>query len=95
MIIIYYKDHTGKIVLHHGSVGPKTFEELVEGAALYNRDSKRTGKTAHVVEVEDDSLTAYLFSKANERKKYNEDEIQCAIDSIEDALEAVRGLIVS
>ncbi len=92
MIIIYYRDKDGKIMNSHGNTAEKTLDELKEMAEIFNRDSGRTKRTAYIAEVEDDSITAYLFQKAAERKKWDSEALQDAISSIEDALDAVRGL---
>ena len=91
MIIIYYQDKDGKIInvqKGEGHTLPE-FEGLAQG---YNHGSK-DGKTAHVIEVKDDSLTAYLFGKAMQRKKWDYDTVQEAANAIENALDSVRGLL--
>lgn len=94
MLIIYYTDSAGKIVGHHGNGRGMTITKLKEAAEEYNKNSgKRTGRTANIAEVEEDSLTAYLFQKAAERAKWDMEDLQDALSSIEDALETVRGLI--
>lgn len=92
MLIIYYKDKDGKIVGCHGNTGEKTLDELKELRYRYNLDSEKTGKTAYVEEVEDDSLTAYLFNKADARKKYDKERFRDAADLLESALDAVKEL---
>lgn len=92
MLIIFYRNKEGKIVHYHGNSGKNTLKELNEMAERYNRDGKGVGRTAYVEEVEDDSLVAHLFQKAEERKKLNKDNLRYAIESIEAALSAVQGL---
>lgn len=94
MIIIYYRDKDDNIVDAHGNAGNNTLEELEEMVRQYNSDSKkrRIRKAAYVADVRDDSLTAYLFRKAEDRKAYNRERLRDAIDSIEAALSAVQEL---
>lgn len=93
MIIIYYKDKDGKITHHHASQKDITLEELGNRVRDFNRErADKDGKTAHIFDAEDDGLTAYLFQKAAERKKWDAEALQDAISSIEDALDSVRGL---
>lgn len=90
-IIAYYRDQSGKIIGHHGSRG-KTLEEMEKLAEVFNRDSKMDGTVVYIEAVEDNSLMAYLFNKAEERKKRNKEELRYAIDCAEATLDAVRGL---
>lgn len=91
IVIAYYRDKEGKIVGHHDSRG-KTLEEMKKLAEAFNRDSEKNGRTGYLEEVEDDSLTAYLFRKEQERKKYDKGTLRYAIDCAEAALDAVRDL---
>ena len=95
MIIIYYRDESGAIVSHHGPAEGQTLEKLQELVQEYNKKSeerKTKSRTAFVEEVADDSLTAFLYAKAAERRKIDNDIVQQAIRSIEDALDSVRSL---
>lgn len=95
MIIIYYRDESGAIVSHHGPAEGQTLEKLQELVLEYNKKSeerKTRNRTAFVEEVADDSLTAYLFKKAAERRKLDKEAVQDAISSIEAALDSVRDL---
>lgn len=91
MLIVYYTDKTGKIVNCHDGKGA-TLQELNALTDKYNQASKN-GKAAHAVEAEDGSLTAYLFNKATEQKKWDEDTVREAITDIQNALDAVQGLL--
>lgn len=91
MIIIYYTDKDGKITHHQATPQDLTLEELKDRAQDFNRE-RTDGKAAHVVETADDGLTAYLFRKAAERKKWDKQAMDDAISSIEDALDTVRCL---
>lgn len=90
MIIIYYTDK-GKITHHQAAPKDLTLEELEDRAQDFNRE-RTDGKSAHITEAKNDGLMAYLFQKATERKKWDKEALQDAISSIEDALDAVRGL---
>lgn len=92
MVIVYYKDQEGKITYHHGPREGQTADVLRALTEEYNQTKKENQRTAYVEEVDDDSLAAYLFRKAAERKKRDKEELDYAISSIEDALQAVRSL---
>lgn len=95
MIIIYYRDESGAIVKHHGPIEGQTMEKIQELVLEYNgsnKERKTVNRTAFVEEVADDSLTAFLYAKAAERRKIDNDIVQQAIRSIEDALDSVRSL---
>ena len=89
MIISYYTDKDGKIVNSH-SCHEHTLQEIESMAETYNRSTDK--RKAHVIEVADDSLTAYLLW-ALERKKIEYESLREAIIDIENALDAVSGLL--
>lgn len=91
MIIIYYRDKDGKITHHQTAPKDLPLEELEDRTRDFNRE-RTDGKSAHITEAKNDGLMAYLFQKATERKKWDKEALQDAISSIEDALDAVRGL---
>ena len=70
IIIAFYRDKDGKIVRHHDARG-HTLEEMEKLAEKYNQKREKNGQTVYVEAVEDNSLMAYLFRKAEERKKHN------------------------
>lgn len=90
MKIVYYTDKEGKIV-GCNEVKNMTDEKICEAVRIYNRkpDCKNT---ACVVEIEDDSLTAYLFREKDKRKQWDEQIVDDAISSLENALDFVRSL---
>lgn len=95
MIVIYYRDDSGAIVSHHGPGEGHTLEQLQGMVREYNegnKERKTKTRTAFVEEVADDSLTAYLFKKAAERREFDKRVVQDAIDSLEEALDFVRSL---
>ena len=72
-----------------------TLDQLQELVKEFNEGKgKEQNITAYVVELEDDSLPAYLARKAAERRKFDKEIVQEAISSIEDALDSVRSLEV-
>ncbi len=91
MIIIYYRDKDGKITQHHAAPDDWTMEAVQERIDQYNSEPGHT-TTAHAHQADNGSVEVYLFQKAAERKKWDAEALQDAISSIEDALDAVRGL---
>lgn len=89
MIIVYYTDKDCKIVNSH-SGHEHTLPEIESMAETHNRSTDK--RKAHVIEVADDSLTAYLLW-ALERKKIEYESLREAIIDIENALDAVSGLL--
>ena len=91
MIIIYYRDKTtGEIDRAHLSKEGQTMADLAPLITKYNSDYPRSVVAA--VEVADDSLEAYLFNKTKERKKWDQEIVQDAIEALQDALDYVRSL---
>lgn len=94
MLLVYYRDKDGTIFMHHAP--PEvldTQEKVQEAVRAYNEGKgKKKGYTAYVLDLEDDSLAAYLARKTYERRKFDKKVIDDAVSSIEDALETVRGL---
>lgn len=96
MLLVYYRDKDGAIVYHHPAKEDMTLDQLNEAVKAYNfGENRKTNKrTAHIEEVEDGTLLAYMVQKAAERKRLDREAVQEAISSIEDALRAVQGLEV-
>lgn len=88
MFIIYYRNAEGTIY-HYHDVQDKTRSELETLVGDYNRKNSKDGKNACIAEVEDTSLTAYLFHKSKERVRRNKDVLREAVDSIRCALRCV------
>lgn len=85
MIICYYKKD-GEIYTCHTNNG-KSYDELKSMAEAWNNENKQS--KAYVIEVEDDSLTAYLFTKLNEKRKYDKEyilDIQNKLKELEDMI---------
>lgn len=85
MIICYYKKD-GKIYSCHTNNG-KSYCELKSMTEAWNNENKPN--KAYVIEVEDDSLTAYLFTKLNEKRKYDKEnilDIQNTLRELEDMI---------
>ncbi len=91
MIIIYYRDKDGKITHHHAAPEGWTLEVTQERIDQYNSEPGHK-TTAQALQAEAGSIEAYLFQKAAKQKKWDKEALQDAISSIEDALDAVRGL---
>ena len=91
MYIIYYTDKEGKITNHHKAAEDRTPEELGEMVREFNHTNKN-GKTAHIVDAEDGGFVAYLFEKEQQRKQWDKQIVQDAIDSLEEAMPFVRSL---
>lgn len=91
MIIVYYRDReTGKITNAHDALGHQTMEAIQAAMEKYNGQGFKTA--AHVAEVADDSLEAYLFSTRHLRANLDRQAIQDAIDALEAAMDNVRYL---
>lgn len=91
MIIIYYRDKTtGEIDQAHLPKEWQTMADLAPLITKYNSDDCR--RVVAAVEVADDSLEAYLFNQTKERKKWDKEIVQDAIEAIQDALDYVRSL---
>ena len=93
--IIYYRSAEGRIVAHH-KAPDMTPEDLKTAVDTYNGEySKyRRGGTAHIAEVADDGLEAYLCEKAEERFHLKKQCIRDALDALEQAEEEIRSLDV-
>lgn len=86
MTIIFYKDKDGEIFCHEDNFFDRNPSELNEMVLEYNCDPANGGKTMHYCEVEDDSLTAYLFGKAEDAVSAKKEALQDAIDDLNDVL---------
>lgn len=87
MIICYYTEN-GKIYNCHTN-RDKPYDELKSMADEWN-STEKTNKV-HIVEVSDDSLTAYLMTKVIERKTYDDE----SISEIRNTLDELDNMIVS
>ena len=93
MIIIYYRDDAGKITRAHAPREGQTMADIAPLVVNYNAHAHETnGSTAVAAEVPDDSLEAYLFNLANQRKKWDREKVQDAIEALRAALDLVRDL---
>ena len=90
MILVYYTRANGEIRHAHKIPAKWTLKETEEKVANYNRGED--GERAHVVEVEDNGLTAYLYEAAHATKNANREMIMDAIDALEAAISALRDL---
>lgn len=93
MIAIYYRNADGEIYFCHETRGEHTMQKLLEMAENYNATDKQ-GRTAYVEELDDNSLTAYLFKKLQEkeeRKKYEIDDCISQLEGVISFLEDLKG----
>ena len=88
MIICYYTENEKITYCHDG--GGKTYEEL---KALSDEWNSKETKKVHIVEVEDNSLTAYLFTKLNEKRKCDKEKIYDIQRVLSDLDDMIRDLI--
>lgn len=93
MIIIYYRDATGKIRSAHEARAGQTMADIAPLVVNYNAQAQSNAcRTATAAEVPDDGLEAYLFNHRNERMNTDKQALQEAIDALYAALDAVRYL---
>lgn len=93
MIIIYYQNAAGKITRAHAPREGQTMADIAPLVVNYNAHAYETnGSTVVAAEVPDDGLEAYLFNLADQRKKWDREKVQDAIDALHEALDAVRDL---
>lgn len=81
MIVIYYRNEKGKIYLTHGGNG-MSIEDIRQKCDDFNSSPTNGDRQAFVEEYEEDSLTAYLFEKMNEKRRYDKEAIDDAIYQI-------------
>lgn len=71
-MIIVYHEKDGEIYRHY-KISGKTMHEVMLQISDYN--SRKFGDNVYAKEVPDNSLTAYLFRKAEQRVAFNKDEV--------------------
>ena len=92
MIIIFYRDEkTNNITRVHESRPGQTMADIKPLVDKYNSENQ-FHEIAEVVEVADDSLEAYLYRRKDERKKWDKEKVEDAIESIRHALYCVQDL---
>lgn len=93
MIIVYYTDENGKIVNHYRD-DHASLAEAKERAEEYSACNP-LHLTVHVVEVEDDGLTAYLFKKEEAlRIEYDKEITRDITSNLLKTLEELKALLV-
>lgn len=96
MILAYYRDKkTGKIVNHHRLADDyyDTIADAEAAAEKYNLDPD-CDRTAHVVEIKEDTLEEYLLSYADTQRRNIRETVQEALESIREAESLVQCLEV-
>lgn len=86
MIICYYSDN-GKIYQCH-TVEDKTYEECLSIEKEYNLTNRN--KKVKVLNVEDNSVLAFLMKKYKEKQKYDSEviyDIKRTISELEDMID--------
>jgi len=90
MIVAYYTNDEGIIVRHHKIPDDMNPLELQEKIAEYNKKSR---DKAHVKEIADGGLEAYLFDLANRKLRLNKEVVQDALDALQEARGLIEGLM--
>jgi len=94
MKYVYYADCViGEVV--HCEILPDSWDEkrIEDELRKFNARDKTT--KAYVGEAEDGSLTAYLLGEVIGRRYYQRDEIDVALDALDDARSAIESLLVA
>ena len=83
MVIVYYRNQEGKIIRHHDMRNANyDVWTLAKMAKNYN-ENESTRDTAHVIEVPEDSVTAYLFKKVEDKTHARKETIHQILDSLD------------
>lgn len=90
MTIAYYTNDEGRIVRHHKIPDGMDPLELQEKIAEYNKKSR---DKAHVHQIQEGSLEAYLFDLANKKLRLNKETVQDALDALSQASSLVKCLM--
>ena len=92
MIIAYYRNTEGQIVSFH-TVKGMSMERATKEAENYNKRSTAI-TTATVIEVEEDSLEAYLVERAQRPLKIMKSFKDETISALQEAINCIAGLEV-
>ncbi|MBQ3557834.1 MAG: hypothetical protein IJA11_08595 [Oscillospiraceae bacterium] len=82
MTVAYYTNDEGVILRHHKVSDDMNPLELQEKIAEYNKKSR---DKAHVHQIQEGSLEAYLFDLANKKLRLNKETVQDALDALSEA----------
>lgn len=91
MIIVYYRRPDGSIRNCHQYPAGKTLAEIQALADTYNEELIGVDM-ACIAEVENNSIEAYLFQKAFQKKTYDKQLLANLVNTLEEALDTARGL---
>lgn len=89
MLLIFYRDKTGKILRYHLPPKGMTPEQLTEEMAKFN---ERNDTQVYSKEIEEGSLEMHLFERAQYRRLYSQGIIQAALDAIAEARDCINCL---
>ena len=95
MILIYFIDRETKEI-ERCQKAPNGFDrkKTVDAVHNYNENAKNN-YAAVLQEIEDDSLTAFLFEQQERRKKYDQEQIAEIVSLLRNAIDEVESLEVS
>lgn len=93
MIIAYYRNKDGKIYSCN-KVTDVPMDEIAKKEEVFNERS-RPDTTVTIVEVDDDSLEAYLLEKAEAKYKVLQSAKNDAISALQDAIACIEELEVA
>ena len=92
MLVVYYTEQDGTVMQCH-KAPDKPLYELQELVADWNK--RYPEKQAHIEELPDRGLTAYLFALAERRVKYTRETIEAALEALDEARSCIDGLEVA
>lgn len=91
MVLVYYRRKDGTIRHYHQYPADKGLDAAQDAAKQYNI-LHGVEDTAYVVEYEDNSIEAYLYRKAVEKKIHDKETVRDLISALEEALDTARYL---
>lgn len=86
MLLIFYRDKSGKILRHHLPPKDMTSEQLTAEMAKFN---EKGDVKVYSKEIEEGSLEMYLFEKAQYRRHFAKEVVRAALDAIEEARDCI------
>lgn len=93
MRIVYYRDEAGNIKQHSGIPEEWSNDELALRLLKYNHEHPEYKAT--IVEIEHGSFEEYLLGLVKKARQRAKDDIQAALDAIEEARDAILDLEVA
>lgn len=89
MVLIFYRDGTGKIIRTQRPPIDWPPERLAAEIEKFNSEGD---VKAYSQELKEDSLEFYLYEYAQKQRRYTKDTIQAALDAIEEARDCINSL---